>query len=131
MNTKIITLVGYGAAWLITTIFFTIRNKKTKNLAVKKLTSINNELETKTDKLKLAQILQKIPQFIIEAEEACGGGTGTVKLETVLDKIMIECLKANIEYIKEDFKYEVEKILATPQKKEESNGKTENGEQEA
>ena len=66
--------------------------------------------------IKLAQIVQRIPQHIIEAEET--GAIGAVKLAMVIHKVHIECLESNIKFNENQIKEEVEKILETPQKKE-------------
>ena len=73
---------------------------------------------SKTKRIKLAKILQTLPTYIKEAEAVFGAKTGVAKLAYVLNKINIDCLKNDIEFIEEDWKVEIEDILSTPQKKE-------------
>lgn len=80
---------------------------------------ILNKKKNKADKLvDLAQIIEKLPEFITEAEKIFGSGNGTAKLAYVLNKVQIECLKNKIEYNEEEIRLKVEEILKTPQKKE-------------
>lgn len=73
---------------------------------------------TKTKTLKLAQIVQKLPAIINKVEKLIGCGSGEVKLQLVLNEVQMLCLQNSVEYVEEDFKVEIEKILTTPQKKE-------------
>ena len=81
--------------------------------------------EAKTKKLKqiveLAKIVQKIPDLVIEAENMFPTNQnikyGNQKMTYVLKEIQLECIQKNVEFDKEAFKYEIEKILETPQKK--------------
>lgn len=80
--------------------------------------------KNKTNRLrkinKLAQIVQKLPQFIKESELLVGAGNGDIKNRLVLNQCQIECDNQNVEFIENDFKAEIEKILETPQKKKEN-----------
>ena len=71
-----------------------------------------------TKLVSLAKIVQKIPEYIKEAESIFGSKTGQAKLRYVLNSLQVECLKANIEYQEEELKVEIENILSTPEKKE-------------
>lgn len=73
---------------------------------------------SKTKRIKLAKILQALPTYIKEAEAVFGTKTGIAKLTYVLNKINIDCIKADIEFDEEEWKVEIEDILSTPQKKE-------------
>lgn len=71
----------------------------------------------KSKTVELAKVVQKIPEFITEAEQIIGTGKGVAKLQYVLNKIQLQCQLAGIEFQEQQFKQEVEKILETPQKK--------------
>lgn len=68
--------------------------------------------------VEYAKIVKKIPDFIIEAEQVLGEKQGAAKLQYVLNQCHIECLQKKVEFIKKDLEFEIEKILKTPQKKE-------------
>lgn len=68
--------------------------------------------------IELAKIVKKIPGYIIEAENIVGPGNGATKLALVMNKLQIDCLANNVDYDEQALEYEVEKILETPQKKE-------------
>lgn len=68
--------------------------------------------------VQLAKIVKKIPDYIIEAENIVGPGNGATKFALVMNKLQIDCMTNNVDYKEEELKYEVEKILETPQKKE-------------
>lgn len=72
---------------------------------------------SKTKRIKLAKILQTLPTYIKEAEAVFGAKTGVAKLAYVLNKINIDCLKADIDFDEDQWKVEIEDILGTPQKK--------------
>ena len=75
----------------------------------------SNKKKGKSQKLvELAKVVQKLPGYIQEAESIFGGGTGTAKMAWVLNKVQMECLTNKVEYNEEDFKVEIENILATP-----------------
>ena len=67
----------------------------------------------------LYKVVQKIPSFIAEAESCLGSSHGVQKLVYVLAKIQNECVLNGVKYDEEAFKYEVEQVLSTPQKKQE------------
>ena len=69
--------------------------------------------------LKLAQILQELPNLILSAEKS--GYTGISKQKMVLIDIQKLCLEKQIEYNEKEWIVEIERILETPQKKEVSN----------
>lgn len=73
-------------------------------------------------KVEITKIIQKLPFYIMESEEIFGAGTGKAKKQYVLNYIQIDCIKACIEYVEENWETEIEKILLTPQKKEKKNG---------
>lgn len=68
--------------------------------------------------VKLATIVQTLPALIVEAEKIFGSGNGAAKLAHVLNRVELSCLRSGVEFNADDFSYEVEKILSTPQKKE-------------
>lgn len=80
----------------------------------------NKSSKTKTEakkKIEITKIIQKLPEYINEAEKVLGTGTGLAKLNYVLNYIHVDCLDAGIEFLKDQWQYEVENILSTPQKK--------------
>ena len=80
---------------------------------------ITNKTKSKNQKLvELAKIVQKLPNFIQEAESIFGAQTGSAKLAYVLNKVQIECITKKVDYNEEQFKGEIENILCTPEKKE-------------
>lgn len=86
------------------------------------LSIVYNNKKTKSQKIvELAKVVQKLPGYITEAESIFGAGTGTAKMAYVLNKVQIDCLTSKIEYNEEQIKGEIENILATPEKKGESN----------
>lgn len=102
-----ITTIGsaiIAAAGIVSTVVQTVRAGKKKNV------------------VKLAKIVQELPQLINEAEEALGEGTGAAKLQYVLNKCHIKCLQSNIEFDEQGITAEIENILSTPQKGESTNG---------
>lgn len=107
MNSEIITAGVSIIIAIATTIITTISSKKK-----------NNQTANANKKVEYAKIIQKLPDYIKEAEEIFGNGNGTAKKIFVLNTIQVDCLKANIEYLQENFEFEIEKILETPQKKE-------------
>lgn len=74
--------------------------------------------------VKLIDVYQKvmeIPNLVAEAEEIYpGSGLGSLKLQYVLNKLEISCVKSGIDYeaFEEDFKLQIEEVLSAPQKKE-------------
>lgn len=68
--------------------------------------------------VKLATIVQTLPSLISEAEKIFGSKSGAAKLSYVLNRVEINCLRNNVDFNLDDFTYEVERILSTPQKKE-------------
>lgn len=78
---------------------------------------IKSTQKSKNEKLvKLAKVVKELPQYITESEQIFGAGHGTAKLAYVLNKVQMQCITHQIEYNEDDFKYEIEKILDTPQK---------------
>ena len=92
-----IVLAGLSFGFAIIDVFLALRKKRNASLY---------------------KVVQKIPSFIAEAESCLGSAHGTQKLVYVLAKIQNECILNGVKYDEEGFKYEVEQILATPQKKE-------------
>lgn len=104
-NITLWTTIATSAISIVSTIIAIFTNKK-KNKSQKIVT--------------LAKIVQKLPEFIQEAEKIFGAGTGTAKKAWVLNKIQMECLQNKIEYNESEFGFEIEKILTTPTKKEDT-----------
>lgn len=71
--------------------------------------------------VEVAKIVQKLPEYITEAEQLFGNGKGIVKLKYVLKEIKNDCIINNIEFDEEAYETEIEKILLTPQTKEGQN----------
>ena len=83
----------------------------------------NNKKKNAQKMVELAKVVQKLPEFINEAETIFGSGTGTAKMAYVLNKVQMACMQNNVEFNENQFKVEIEKILNTPTtiKKGESN----------
>lgn len=76
---------------------------------------IASNKKNKAQKLvELAKVVQKLPEYINEAETIFGGGTGIAKMTYVLNKVQTACMLNKVEYNENQFKVEIEKILATP-----------------
>lgn len=76
---------------------------------------LSNKKKAKSQRVvELAKIVQKLPGYIQEAESIFGAGTGTAKMAWVLSKAQMECLANKVNYNEEQFKVEIENILATP-----------------
>ena len=99
----IITIISSAIAW---------RTKKGTTEKNKKLEKV----------VELAKIVQKIPDLVIEAENLFPSKNeikyGNQKMTYVLKEIQLECIQKNVEFDKDAFKYEIEKILETPQKEQ-------------
>jgi len=78
----------------------------------------NNKKAKKQKLVEIAKISQKTLEYICEAEQIFGTKQGNSKLAFVLNKIEMECIKKHVEFDENDWKVEIEKILKTPQKKE-------------
>lgn len=70
----------------------------------------------KKTSVKLAKILQALPELIKDAEgiftaESCGAS----KLAYVLNQVHVMCLENHLEFNPSDWAVEIEGILATPQ----------------
>lgn len=72
----------------------------------------------KNKKAKVLEILANVPCYVSQAEQIFGAGNGQAKLQWVLTKIQIDCVKANVDITEDKAKEEIEKVLDTPQKKE-------------
>ncbi len=96
-------------------------------VAVVKLRKCKSKEEKQAELINIAKVVQKIPQFINEAETSVGAGNGIIKNSYVMTKIMAECYENNVNYGEhmKEFSAEVEKILSTPQKKEEASNENE------
>lgn len=114
MIEQILEYAGLGAS-LLATVITAVIAIKTKSKANTKTAKLENVVE-------LAKIVKKIPELVIEAEAMFPSSEtvtyGAQKLAYVLKEIQLECMQKNIKYNKDAFKYEIEKILETPQKKE-------------
>lgn len=108
MNIELVKLAISAAALLATVVVAVLTNCR-KGRANKNL----------SEKVKLAQIVQKIPGYICQAEEILGPGTGIAKLNFVMNKLQIDCLTSAIQFDEQGLTQEVEKVLSAPQKKEE------------
>lgn len=117
---KIITYVLFAISIATYAIYLYIKskiNKKTKTTNQEELAKFKSIVE-------LAKIVQKIPELVIRAEQLFPSTDdtkyGTAKLEYVLKELQILCITNSVEYQEEALKYEIEKVLKTPQIKEES-----------
>ena len=78
-----------------------------------------NKSKGKKQKLvELAKIAQKLPIYILEAEQIFGKGTVSAKLAYTLNKIQMDCIANKVTYNENQWKGEIENTLATPQKKD-------------
>lgn len=111
--------LGITAATTLLAIILYFINRKKKNTS--------NELAEQVIRLQevnnIAKILQKLPELINKAEKTFPSGDigkfGPAKLMWVLGEVEKLCLKHEVEYNEDQFTVEIEKILETPQKKEE------------
>ena len=72
----------------------------------------------KNKKAKILNIFANVPSYVSQAEQIFGPGNGKAKLQWVITKIQIDCVKANVEISEDAAAKEVERVLETPQKKE-------------
>ena len=103
----------------ITTVFAVIKYLQAKRSSKSaKATAEENEKLRKVN--TLAKIIQQIPELVSKAEKLfpTTGETkfGPQKLEYVLKELQILCMEQNIQYQENEFTFEIEKILSTPQK---------------
>ena len=105
--TQIVQIVG-SSAGIIITIIIAIIKIRNANTTTEKVRIIN----------KYAQIIQQIPEMIKNAETSVGNGNGALKKTLVLQQIQLLCAEKGIDYKNEEFSQEIEKILETPQKKD-------------
>lgn len=68
----------------------------------------------------LASIVQKIPDYINQAESMFGAERGAAKLSYVLQCLQLACLEADVSFeaYKDQLVFEIESVLSTPQKKD-------------
>lgn len=106
MDLELVINIGVAiVAWVAALLNMIVEKNKTKK--AKKI-------------VNLAKVVQKIPAHIKEAEELIGDGNGDKKLAVVMEKIKIDCLQLAVDYESniEGLTQEVEKVLDTPQKKQ-------------
>lgn len=89
-------------------VFFKLKNKD-----LKKVAQIKDQIIDKSI------IFQRIPDYIVEAENLFGPGNGPAKLSYVLNKLHIDFLENGLVFDKVVATEQVEAVLETPQKKEE------------
>lgn len=81
----------------------------------------NKKLKASTVLLSAYDIMVYLPEWIAEAEDIYPGHlTGPSKLQYVLMKVEMACIKNNLNFeeYEEDFKMQIEDILSAPHKKE-------------
>lgn len=109
MDTQLILqIIGYLIIIIAYTVFTVLKIKKS-----------NNKTEVAETLNKYAEIVKQIPTMINNAENSVGAGNGALKKTLVLQQIQLLCAEKGIEYKNEEFSQEIEKMLTTPQKKEE------------
>ena len=90
------------------------------SVAINLLSFIGYRLLTKhkSTLVKIAKVVQRIPDYLLEAEQVLGAGQGTRKLAYALHLVKIICDSLGVDYEKYEagFIGEIERILATPQK---------------
>lgn len=106
MQVELIIAIASVAASVVGFVFNFIKSFKTKS-NVERLCSIT----------KIARVLQKLPDFINQAEESVGSGNGATKKTLVLQNAEIACSKEGVAFDSEGFNSEIERLLSTPQKK--------------
>lgn len=74
----------------------------------------------KNKKARTLEILANVTDYVKQAETIFGTGNGTAKLQWVLTKVQIDCVKNNLKITDEEISNEVEKVLETPEKKKET-----------
>lgn len=106
MDLELVINIGVAiVAWVAALLNMLVEKNKTKK--AKKI-------------VNLAKVVQRIPAHIKAAEELIGDGNGDKKLAVVMEKIKIDCLELAVDYESnlEGLTQEVEKVLDTPQKKQ-------------
>lgn len=86
-------------------------------VAIASIVSCLVGLHRKGKKAAITGILSNVVSYVNEAEQAFGAGNGHAKLQWVLTKTQIDCVRANVEIAESDIKAKVEEVLSTPQKK--------------
>ena len=106
--TKIIYIVVVITFLIVNCIFSVKSSKKNKT----------TKTQDSCEKPTIMTILQRIPNYIIAAEELYNNlvnpaikKTGTQKLQYVLDKVKVDCLTNGIEYNEDYIKEETEKLV--------------------
>lgn len=74
----------------------------------------------KNKKARTLEILANVTDYVKQAETIFGTGNGTAKLQWVLTKVQIDCVKNNLKITDAEISNEVEKVLETPEKKRET-----------
>lgn len=71
------------------------------------------------DLVDIAAIVQKIPDYVNQAESMFGAERGAAKLSYVLQCLQLACLESGVSFeaYREELSNEVEAVLSTPQKK--------------
>lgn len=106
MDTEMIIALCYAGISTLGTILSVVKQVKTSK-DNKKVREIN----------KYAQIIQKLPDMISQAEEKVGSGNGELKKTLVMQQVELECAEKGIKFKYPGFSDEIETILETPQKK--------------
>lgn len=103
MSAEFIGLIASAAISFVGIIYsFIISIKKGKN----------------TKSVKLAKILQSLPDLIKNAEEVFpSSGSGPAKSVFVLNQIHMKCLECGVDFDPDEWFFEIENILETPEKK--------------
>ena len=113
--------IAIGAIVTVISCFTTKKSKKAVNTIKAENTSL---LQVNS----LAKIVQKIPDYVNQAEKLFPSDGefkfGAQKLAWVLQKIEIDCIYANIDFHEREFVFEIKRILSTPQEKGVANEKT-------
>lgn len=76
-----------------------------------------SSVKTYESAILLNQVIANVPKYIKEAEAIFGGGNGLAKVNYVLNKLQIDCVKVGTNYDEDLMKSKIEEILETPQKK--------------
>lgn len=74
----------------------------------------------KSKKARALEVLANVVTYVEQAEQIFGAGNGQAKLQWVLTKVQIDCVKNNVKLTDEEIAKQVESILSTPNKKEQT-----------
>lgn len=72
----------------------------------------------KKKKTRVLAVLANVVTYVQQAEQIFGNGNGKAKLQWVLTKVQIDCFANKVTISDDEIVKEIDKVLSTPQKKE-------------